>query len=225
LARARTQGFTLLEMMLVVVIVGIIAAIAVPAWRQIQSDFRAKGAARIVANAFDYARSQAILTEHNEIVFVSTGPATDPCGNALPGPIVILDDGAPGPGNNCCINPGEDTVALPNDPARAMAGLSWGVSFAGAKVPTDIGAGNFTTGSTFSDPAGVQTQWVLFRPDGVPVAFTAACVLGQVGSGGGGVYLTNGAGGASGRDYAVILSPLGVARVHSFDRASGAWTN
>lgn len=225
MARARAQGFTLLEMMLVVVIFGIMAAMAVPAWRQMQSNNRAKSAARSIANAFDYARSQAILTEDNQIVFVSAGPGTDACGNALPGPIVILDDGPPGPGNNCCIDPGETTVTLPNDPARSMKGLNWGVAFAGAKPADDSGAGSYTTGSSFADPFGVQTQWVLFRPDGVPVAITAACVQGQVGSGGGGIYLTNSNGAGSGRDYAVVLSPLGVPRVHSFDRATGAWTN
>lgn len=226
MARVRSAGFTLLELMIVVVIFGVIAAMAVPAWRQIESNNRARSAARTVANAFDYARSQAIMTGDNQIVFVSAGVGTDACGNALPGPVVILDDGAPGspsPSNNCCINPGETTLTLPNDPAQAMAGLNWGVTFAATKPADDSGAGNYTTGSSFADPFGVQTQWVLFRPDGVPVGFTTACVKGQVGSGGGGIYLTNGSG-KSGRDYAVVLSPLGVARVHNFDRSTGTWT-
>jgi hypothetical protein len=60
----------------------------------------------------------------------------------------------------------------------------------------------------------------MFGPQGMPVSFTPACVVGGAGSGAGGVYLTNGI-----RDYAVLLSPLGGTRLHGWDATIGAWTN
>jgi prepilin-type N-terminal cleavage/methylation domain-containing protein len=222
----RRGGFTLLEMIVVVVILGITAAYAVPSWRQIQQDSQLKGAARTVANAFQFARTQAIVTERIHLVYFGMGPGADACGNPLqdpagnPVPVLILDDGAPGSINqNCCIDAGETIVT-----ERAVAGVFWGTSFAGAAVPDDSGLGNFATGSSLADALGVQTQWVAFRPDGVPVGVTAACVLGQTGSGRGGIYLTN-APPFQNRDYAVLLSPLGGTKIYAWDRVAGNWTN
>ena len=59
---------------------------------------------------------------------------------------------------------------------------------------------------------------MLFRPDGAPVTVTAGCVEGDLGSGNGAVYLTNGD-----RDLAIVLLPLGTHRVMSLDRATGSW--
>ena len=76
------------------------------------------------------------------------------------------------------------------------------------------------TGATFTDQAGVQTRWVMFRPDGIPVGFTGACVIGSIGSGGGGVYVTN-----SLRDYSAILTPLGGVKLRGFEQQAAAWQN
>ena len=51
---------------------------------------------------------------------------------------------------------------------------------------------------------------MLFRPEGTPLAFDTSCVTDTIGSGAGGVYLTN-----AERDVAVVLSPLGATRVHA----------
>jgi prepilin-type N-terminal cleavage/methylation domain-containing protein len=221
LNRRSKHGFTLVELMIVVAVIGIAAAITLPTFTTIRTNARAKTTARMMSNAFQRARAEAILTERTHVVMWTAVAATDACGTALPSPIVILDDSVT---QNCCIDAGETVVSVSTNPADEFAGLNWGVTFAGVAVTEDGGGGVFTTGSSFTDQFGVQTHWVGFRDDGVPVGFTAACVPGQVGTGGGGVYLTNGGTGGE-RDYAVVLSALGAPKVYSWNAAANSWTN
>lgn len=219
-APRRTHGLTILELMVAVAIAGIAAAMAVPSWLQFQQDQRVRTATREVANAMQFARVQAIATGNNHVVYFGMGPGTDACGNPLqdangnPVPILVLDDGPPGAGTNCCIDVG-DTVVFTSP---GVQGVNWGTTRAGAPPANDTGAGALATGSTFTDPNGAAARWVLFRPDGIPVAFTPACNRGEVGTGGGGVYVTNG-----NRDYGIVLSPLGANKVHRYDAAGGLW--
>lgn len=217
----RQSGFSLTEIMVVVAVLGIATALTIPAWNRMQSNSRAKTTARMISNAFQAARAQAVMTEEQHVVMWTAPVAVDACNNALPGPVVILADA----NGNCCIDNGETVINVSPDPNTDFANLNWGVTFAGARVPEDGGGGNHTTGSSFSDQFGAQTNRVLFRNDGVPVGFTNACATGPVGSGAGGVYLTNGGAVAGERDYAVVLSALGVPKVYSWNAAANAWTN
>ncbi len=217
----RNRGFSLTEIMVVVAVLGIAAALTIPGFNRMQSNSRAKTTARMISNAFQAARAQAILAEEQHVVMWTAPNAVDACNNALPGPIVILADAD----GDCCIDNNETLINVSTDPATEFANLNWGVTFAAGRVPVDGGGGNHTTGSSFSDQFGAQTNRVLFRNDGVPVGFTNACATGPVGSGAGGVYLTNGGAAAGQRDYAVVLSALGVPKVYSWDAASNAWTN
>ena len=166
------------------------------------------------------ARSRAIATGNNHLVFFQTGIGTDPCGNPLqdpagnPVPIVILNDSPTGsPLRNCCIDPGETVEVV-----RPTLTVFWGTTFAPGATASDTGGGLPATGSTFTDQNGTTTNWVLFRPDGLPVGVTAACAEGMVGTGGGGVYLTN-----SIRDYSAVLSPLGGVKTHAYERTTNLW--
>jgi hypothetical protein len=184
-----------------------------------------KSAARDAAGAFELARSEAIRTGSNHIVFFGDPGDTDPGGTPLAGPagwvpILILDDGQAATAN-CEIDPGENRRGiLPVDD------VTWGISSATARAPDDLGAGGFSppqsTGSTFADPGGTAVRWVMFRSDGIPVPFAysgGTCgAIGATGSGGGALYVTNGK-----RDYAVVLSPLGGVRVHAW--SVGGWSN
>lgn len=215
------RGFSLTEIMIVIAIIGIATALTAPSWQRMQTNNRAKTTARMIANAFQSARAHAILTEEQHLVMWTAVAAVDACANPLPSPIVILDDAD----GDCCIDAAEPIINVSETPNRDFAGLNWGVTFATARVPEDIGGGVHTTGSSFTDALGAQTHWVAFRNDGVPVGFNNACTLGQVGTGGGAIYMTNGGAGGGERDYSIVLSPLGAPKVYSWDSARNAWTN
>ena len=171
-------------------------------------------------NAFSYARSRAITTGNRYVVVFAAGASTDVCGNAIvneqgkPVPVLVFDDGTPAAAN-CCLDGGEQRLS-----ERALPGVNWGVTLAGVPAPTDVGAGDYTTGSSLSEPDGSNAAWVVFGPDGIPVAFNVACTLGTTGTGAGAIYLTNGD-----RDYSVVLNPLGTSNVERFDPAQGQWEN
>jgi prepilin-type N-terminal cleavage/methylation domain-containing protein len=222
----RNAGFTAIEIIVVMAIVGIAAAMAVPSWRATQSNSRLRDAAGDVADAFQTARARAIATGNTFVVYFDTGVngAEDICGNSLvdlqgnPVPILILDDGPPdSPDRNCCIDDGEAIITMP-----AAQGVQWGTDFAPIAVPTDTDpSGSFNLGSSFRDPANSQTEWVAFRADGIPVGFrdNNPCDLGDTGTGAGAIYLNN-----DQRDTAIVLSPLGTVKVHGFERGQGVWT-
>jgi prepilin-type N-terminal cleavage/methylation domain-containing protein len=227
--RTRPQrGFTLVEMMIVVALIGILAAASSPLMQGFFLNVRAKAAARSVADAFRMTRAEAIRTGVPHIVFFSAAaagdpPATDPAGTALgtdpktggPYPIFTLRDDAGG-APNCRIDAGETKSTI-----AAQPGISWGSAVSGVSRPADdTGAVDHTSGSSFQTAAGVSTTWVMFLGNGLPVTFDTACNIDPVGTAGGAIYLTNGQ-----RDYAIVLSPLGAVRVHAFEKGTNQWTN
>ena len=213
--RSTAHAFTLVEMALVMGILGVMLLVAssrLQTWRQAAA---ASGAARSLESAFSLARGEAIRTGHNHLLFfgsdASGAPLADADGN--PVEVLVLDDGRPGSaGQNCQIDAGEPIHTVAFEP-----GIGFGTSSAPGLVPQDPGSA-LTGGSSFEDPNGNPANWVLFRSDGIPRAADSACASGPVGSGGGGAYLGN-----AERDLAIVLAPLGAARVFRWDRAEGVW--
>jgi prepilin-type N-terminal cleavage/methylation domain-containing protein len=223
--RDHRAGFTLIEVVVAMGIIAALAAAAIPSIQDMLERRRLQGFARDLGNVFQIARSQAVRTGNYQIVFFGPLGTADPAGTVLVDstgstvPMLLLDDGSPATAN-CHIDVAEsrETISLPNE-------IGFGVSEANSKVPTDTGTAAFSppqaSGTTASDPNNNPTNWVLFRPDGIPVGFdptsTTCGTIGDTGTGGAGLYVTSG-----GRDYAVTLAPLGSARVHTWGDAG--WT-
>jgi Tfp pilus assembly protein FimT len=211
----------LIEVAIVTTIIGALISVAFSSMQTWQANERASSAARSMNNLFRFAATEAVRKESVQIVFLaiagngdaSGNPLLDPSGN--PVPVLLLDDGAVGSANqNCSIDAGEETQAIGGN-----LGIGWGFALSGGvKAPGDSTAIAAATGSSFATPAGVASTWVAFMPDGRPLGFDAACTMGQLGSGNGAVYITNGS-----RDYAIVLNPLGGVRVHSWNSGTGQW--
>ena len=228
-AKKNTAGFTLVELAVVVALVAILAAVSAPQLNQWLATQRVKSSARAIADALLLARAEAMRTSNNFVVFFRANAVgtADPAGTAIVDvngnavAILILNDGLAAAAN-CQIEAGEWRQTVPFEP-----GVAWGVSQATARVPLDTTAPPIGNGVTFANPEalGNAVNWVLFRPDGIPVAFSGDPALGcdtvgSTGSGRGGLYVTNGR-----RDYAVALMPLGGIRVHAWELSAGQWTN
>ncbi len=219
MTRRSQDGFTLVEVMVTAGIVGALTMIAIPSMERWNENQRVKSAGRNLAAAFTLAHGEAIRTGGLHIVFFRTDAQgltlLDTAGKAVP--LLVINDGRPGDaGQNCRIDAGEIIAVI-----QAERDVGWGVGDLGRpKVPNDSGAGAIASGSSFADPDNNAANWVMFRPEGMPVSFTPACVLGGTGSGAGGAYVSNGK-----RDYAIVLSPLGGIHVHGWNGATNSWTN
>ncbi len=220
------QGVTIIELMIIIAIIGVVTAVAVPAFSSMQQDQQLKSAVREIANTMMVARAQSIRSGNNVfVVFQGASGAAAPGQLSSDNAIDLVNDGVAASAD-CTIGAGEVQYTVP-----AQNGLTWGTTpgLAGSSVvatDTGLAPSNSRNGSTFSDATVTSTtssaskfaSWVVFQPDGIPRLMTpAACSsLGASGQGGGGIYLTN-----SRRDYAVVLSALGTVRVHHWVAASG----
>jgi prepilin-type N-terminal cleavage/methylation domain-containing protein len=217
--RQRT-GFTLVELVIVLALIGIGIGIVAANLSSYAENQRAGTSARAVADAFSLARAEAIRTGNQFIVAFDIEAGL----GGISSDIVIVKDGTPAAAD-CEIDAGEvvETVSLER-------GVRWGTDPGlsnGAPAPDDAGgSGNQAGGSSFQDAHSppADASWVMFAPDGMPHLFTedgaAPCdEVSPVGDAGGAIYLTNGS-----RDYAVVLSALGIARLHRWNPDQGAWT-
>ncbi len=199
--RSKSQnGFTLIELMIVVAIMGIASLVTVPRFIDWLEDIRVKDAARGVADAFALARVEAIRNQNNQIVSFQSNTT-----------VTILDD----TDNDGVADVGESVTTV-----TAQQGVTPGASAALSNVPGDPDPQNeFSNGLTFIGLDSNPTNSLAFLPTGIPVVFsTSPFTPGAVGSGSGGVYLTNGR-----RDYAIVLNAMGGVAVGKWSRSDAEW--
>jgi type IV fimbrial biogenesis protein FimT len=162
--RARTfqQGFTAVEMMVVVGIIAILAAFALPSMRELIQTQKVRTAAYDILSDLTYARSEAIARAHN-VQVVSAG------GNDWTGGWTITDTTA-------------------NQMLRTQGALSSGFTFSGdaASLTFDrtgrvtVGGAPATVNLSIYITAGSQItnnqqRCVRISPSGRPNSTTGAC--------------------------------------------------
>ena len=134
LRRKQIAGFTVLEIFTVLAVNGILLAAAAPNFIRWQEDQRLKSTGRAVIHAFAFARSEAIRTGNNHIVFIAAdttgGGLQDSGGN--PVDLLVVNDQRPGAtSHNCLVDTGEIVGVV-----ELERGVTFGVSAATAPPPT-----------------------------------------------------------------------------------------
>ncbi len=219
--KKQRAGYTLTEVGITIAILGVALVIAVPSLNRANENGELRDTAMAMDGGLITARGEAIRTGDVHLFFVfedaEGNPLYDANGDQVP--VLIVNDGAPGSAEqNCKIDAGERTIALGKEEMKKIAMM--GDLPTGMEDPeSNYGEGDPSEkGSTFVDPAGNGVTYVMFRPEGMPIAFDANCNLGDAGSGAGTFFMKN-----EDRIFAVSLSPMGTTKVMSFNTVTGEW--
>jgi type II secretion system protein H len=218
----RQDGFSLVELITVVAIMGVVAALAIPAMTSYKRKEETRDAAVSVSGMVTNARARAIAS--GRMTFLLLAEPTDGSVVFSPGQIaaLVMDDD----GDNAV------TAADTAEPIFPRAGVNSAISYYGlvgtphsaVLVPADdlsetepaVALGAITDGSTLPDSATLGVPVVAFSPQGAAVA---ADTPAEWGTGAGGIYVTD-------NDdivLAVLVGPLGSVKLRKFDTASGEW--
>ena len=164
-SRNRQQGFSLIEMCIVIAIAAIISAIAIPVGLGMRDRYRLRASATDVLSAVKRAQTEAVRRGARIAILFAMG--TPPAGGTC---TVFVDNGAGGGGANDLIPNGTETVILPVG--------SCNIGDPGCLLPpplTMVQTGNSLVATT--PPPGVPPPTLNnaeFNSGGIPVVINAA---------------------------------------------------
>lgn len=163
-----SKGFTLVELMVVIGVLAILAAVATPSYRELMDNYRVRQAGEDVVSLISNARSGAVKLHRQVNVSFTTGAswcagangAVEPTGGALAGNATACDCATPA---TCVL--GTEQMAIPSGkhPGVTMATASNALVFNGVSgVTTGL------TGSTvtLTSPLNKFTATVTVTPLG-----------------------------------------------------------
>jgi prepilin-type N-terminal cleavage/methylation domain-containing protein len=218
-SKYRQRGFTLIELMIVIAIIFIVSAMAVPRMRQIIDQNKLQGSAQEYAGFVQLARMRAVQDDqfyqvlntttggNNPIVFLDSSPVNGSLDAGelqvqLPAPVVITDVGAPaGFDTNTLLGATPLYSSTTTEPAMTAAdGLQRaGLAFNGRGLPCQRYSSILPCTVAPLDGSGnvVTVAWVTY------LKYT---------------FTSGGTGWA-----AVTVTPAGRIKTWSYDSAAGSW--
>lgn len=206
--RRRTDsGFSLIEVLVVIVILGVVAAMAVPMWQRMQKNARLNGDAHNIGEALSIAKMRAGAAFTYSRVFLFTGTdktqyfRVDTWNTTANGGVGCwVPDGIPNPGTGTtnCITTSATTRYETNLSTGVSAGFG-SVTSVPSSFVTTVAQANPCMGGGTSALTGSQianTSCIVFNSRGFPTAS-------------GGFYITDGA-----RVYGMVSNSMGL--MHSY---------
>jgi type IV fimbrial biogenesis protein FimT len=118
-ADRKSQGFSLVELMVGVIIVGILASLAMPSFKQMLRNFEVRNAAESIANGLQRARSEAVSRNTNvQFVLGAFPPDCSETGSSwvvsVVAPVLRVDSRCSSEGSrNVTVNAWKDDLATP----------------------------------------------------------------------------------------------------------------
>lgn len=154
----RRDGFTLIEALVLIVVLGVLAAIAIPDFSRWGPDMRLKGAVRDLKSNMELSRLRAIRENANVVLAFDTG------NNSY---IVFVDNGAGGGVANDFTQNGSEvvlkTVAISSDVNMYEVSFSFGTSQCGFNsrgLPANSRIGHVYMKNTNNNYRGITTTIV-----------------------------------------------------------------
>jgi len=163
-----SKGFTLIELMVVIGVIAILTAVAMPSYRDLMDNYRVRQAGEDVISLIANARTGAVKLHRQVNVSFTTGAswcaganaAVEPTGGALAGAAAPCDCANP---STCVL--GAERVVIPSGkhPGVTMATASNALTFNGISgVTTPLGGGTVT----LTSPLNKFTATVTVTPLG-----------------------------------------------------------